>query len=100
LTSDDNYMGLPSRVETDRLEKQADEILRADAKASGAVRANGRGYSAYFREHGMTSSKILETVYKREAVGFSEEGLEALAGAEPFDPDDRDGPRLPGWLIR
>ncbi len=60
---------------------QADELLRQDARERGFINGKGRGYAAYARSIGITTKKILETIYKHEKVGFTEEQMAALRAA-------------------
>lgn len=60
--------GFPSAAEIRRLEAEADALLKQDAKASGFIKDNGRGFSAYARSIGITTRKTLETTYKHEAA--------------------------------
>jgi hypothetical protein len=106
--SENNYLGITSVVESQRLEKQADEILRQAAADEGAIRdpvgkekrlGRGRGYTAWARAQGILSRKRVEVAYRHEAVGFEPAQLESLAGAAPFVRPDSAGPSLPGWRI-
>lgn len=67
--------GFITAAESQALEKQAEELLKQDARDTGFIRANGRGFSEYMRTGGMTTKKILETVYKHEVVGWDPLGL-------------------------
>ena len=60
--------GFPSAAEIRRLEAEADALLKQDAKASGFIKDNGRGFSAYARSIGIVTKKTLETTYKHEAA--------------------------------
>lgn len=87
--------GLPDRdgfitaAESAALEKQAEDLLKQDARDQGFIRSNGRGYSEYARSIGATTKKTLETTYKHETVGWDPLGLHPpradLAG-EPLEP--------------
>lgn len=57
----------------------ADELLKKDAERQGFIRPNGRGFSDYARSIGITTKKILETTYRHEARGFTEDQLGNLA---------------------
>ena len=57
-----------SAAEARRLEAEADRLLKQDAKDSGFIKPNGRGFSAYARSIGITTKKTLETTYKHEAA--------------------------------
>lgn len=88
--------GFITAEESRRLEKQAEELLKADARDQGFIRANGRGFSEYARATGITTKKILETVYKHEVVGWDPLGLQPpiadLTGsaAEPMVANEKD----------
>lgn len=73
----------PTLAEQRRLEAEADALLKKDAEAQGFIRPNGRGFSEYARSIGITTKKTLETTYKHEAAGFTEEQLESLFEADP-----------------
>lgn len=72
-------MSEASFAEQRRLEDEADALLKQDAQRRGFIRPNGRGFSEYARSIGITPKKILETTYKHEAVGFTEQQLESLS---------------------
>lgn len=74
--------GFTTTAESRRLEAQADAMLKADARERGFIRANGRGFSNYARDTGITTKKTLETTYKHEKVGFTEPQLESLSAVE------------------
>lgn len=87
--------GIPTAAEVRRLEAEADALLKKDARAKGFIKPNGRGFTAYARSIGITTKKILETTYKHEAVGFSDEQLGTLAAGSGMDnrvqgTDDRE----------
>lgn len=65
--------------ETARLEREADAILRQDAKDQGFIAKSGRGYTKYARAVGITTADTLDRTYKHEAVGFTEEQVDHLA---------------------
>jgi hypothetical protein len=69
----------PNVAEQRRLEAEADALLKEDARRRGFIRPNGRGFSDYAREIGITTKKTLETTYKHEKVGFTEQQLESLS---------------------
>lgn len=71
--------GFTTFTESQRLEAEAEALLKKDARDRGFIRSNGRGFSEYARTVGITTKKILETTYKHEKVGFNEQQLEALA---------------------
>lgn len=72
-------------AEIRQLEAEADALLKQDARDQGFIRENGRGFSAYARAYGITTKKTLETTYKHEAVGFTEQQLESLLHASGMD---------------
>lgn len=61
------------------LEREADRILREDAKNLGYLKGNSlRGYGDYTRKYGFLTSKMQSEIEKTEKVGFSEEQMESL----------------------
>lgn len=72
-------------AESQRLEAEADRILKEDARRQGKIKPNGRGFSDYAREIGITTKKTLETTYAHEKVGFTEEQLGQLAHPAGLD---------------
>ena len=61
------------------LEKQADELLRADARAQGFIKGkNLRGYGDYTEKYGLLTSKQQSEIAKTEKFGFTETQLESL----------------------
>lgn len=88
--------GFTTAAESQRLEREADELLKADARERGFIRPNGRGMSEYARASGITTKKTLETTYKHEVVGWDPLGLNPpranLAGdaAEPLVASEKD----------
>lgn len=75
--------GFITPAESARLEAQAEALLKEDARNSGLIRENGRGFSEYARANGITTKKTLETTFKHEKVGFTEDQLEYLHAQEP-----------------
>ena len=65
--------------ESARLEREADLILKQDARDQGFIAPSGRGYTKYAREMGITTADTLDRTYKHEAVGFSEEQIDHIA---------------------
>ena len=83
---------LISAEESRKLEAEADALLKQDARDQGFVigrrprLSEGElGFSAYARAYGITTKKTLETTYKHEAVGFTEQQLESLAHGSGMD---------------
>lgn len=61
------------------LERQADELLREDARKGGYLKGQSlRGYGDYAREYGILTSKQQSEIEKTEKVGFTEEQLESI----------------------
>lgn len=61
------------------LEKQADDILRQDARDRGFIKGKSlRGYGEYARKHGIMTSKQKSVVEKTEKTGFDENQLESI----------------------
>lgn len=51
-------------------DKQADQILREDAKKRGVIRATGRGLTKYLNRHGILTKKQEERIRKTEITGL------------------------------
>lgn len=67
--------GFITAAESQRLEKQAEELLKQDARERGFIRENGRGFSDYARASGITTKKTLETTYKHEVLIYDQPTL-------------------------
>lgn len=83
--------GFTTAAESAALEKQAEALLKADAKERGFIRPNGRGFSEYARDAGITTKKTLETTFKHETLvrgqnGFTDEEYLEYLGSKGGDP--------------
>ena len=74
-----------------KLENAADKLLRQGAKKEGAIRANGRGFTAWAVKHGLLTKKHQEKIRQTEITGLDLEQAMRPIGIRYSKREDSDG---------